>query len=40
MDSSNPAYANNARRCETEAEIYQARRPPPGAATGAALPKP
>lgn len=25
MDSSNPAYADNARRCEREAEIYQVR---------------
>ena len=40
MDSRNPAYADNARRCEAEAEIYQARRPPPGAAGGAALPIP
>ena len=23
MDSSNPAYADNARRCDREAEIYQ-----------------
>ena len=27
MDSSNPAYANNAKRCEREAEIYQVTDP-------------